>query len=189
VGQAVALHVEGDRCVFRNCKLIGNQDTLFAAGETSRQYFFGCSIEGTTDFIFGPSTAVFENCTIRSKIDSYITAASTLPTREFGFVFLNCTLEADSGTTRVYLGRPWRLYAFTAFLNCRLGGHINPDGWHNWDRPEAEKTARYFEYRNLGPGATPAGRVQWSRQLSDAEAQRITAQRVLAGHDDWNPTR
>ena len=189
VGQAVALHVEGDRCVFRNCKLIGNQDTLFASGENSRQYFVDCTIEGTTDFIFGPSTAVFENCTIRSKVDSYITAASTLPGTEFGFVFLRCTLIADSGATHVYLGRPWRLYAATAFLNCRLESHILPEGWHNWNKPEAEKSARYREYKSSGPGANPAARVPWSRQLTDEEAAAVTPARVLAGHDNWNPTR
>jgi pectinesterase len=189
VGQAVALHVEGDRCVFRNCKLIGNQDTLFAAGENSRQYFVDCTIEGTTDFIFGPSTAVFENCTIRSKADSYITAASTLPTKAFGFVFIHCTLVANSEATRVYLGRPWRLYASTAFLDCRLGSHILPVGWHNWNKPEAENSVRYYEYESSGPGANPAARVPWSRQLTPAEAQGITAQRVLAGHDNWNVKR
>jgi pectinesterase len=189
VGQAVALHVEGDRCVFRNCKLIGNQDTLFAAGEQSRQYFVDCTIEGTTDFIFGPSTAVFENCTIRSKHDSYITAASTPPGREYGFVFLRCTLVADTGATRVYLGRPWRLYAATAFLNCEMGSHILPEGWHNWNKPEAEKTARYLEYLNAGPGANPTARVTWSRQLTEKEAEGMTSERILAGKDNWKPTR
>ncbi len=186
VGQAVALHVEGDRCVFRNCKLIGNQDTLFAGGDNSRQYFVGCTIEGTTDFIFGPATAVFENCTVRSKANSYITAASTPPAKEFGFVFLHCTLVADSGATRVYLGRPWRLYAYTAFLYCRMGNHILPEGWHNWSKPEAEKTARYCEFGTSGPGANPSARVPWARQLGAEEAGQITVQKVLAGYDHWN---
>ncbi len=189
VGQAVALHVEGDRCVFRNCRLIGNQDTLFAGGENSRQYFVGCTIEGTTDFIFGPATAVFENCTIRSKFNSYITAASTPPTKEFGFVFLHCTLVADSGAVRVYLGRPWRLYASTAFLYCRMGDHIVPEGWHNWSKPEAEKTARYYEFGNSGPGANLSARVPWARQLSADEARQITVQKVLSGYDHWDVTK
>jgi pectinesterase len=187
VGQAVALHVEGDRCVFRNCKLVGNQDTLFASGENSRQYFFGCYIEGTTDFIFGAATAVFEKCTIVSKVDSYITAASTLPTHEFGFVFLNCRLLSDSVGRRVYLGRPWRLYAYTVFVNCEMGDHIRPEGWHNWSKPEAEKTARYFEYNSTGPGANPRARVSWSHQLSKEEASILTVKNVLKGFDNWNP--
>jgi len=187
VGQAVAAHVEGDRCVFRNCKFIGNQDTLFASGENSRQYYLNCYIEGTTDFIFGAATAVFENCTIVSKVNSYITAALTLPSREFGFVFLNCKLLADSIGRRVHLGRPWRLYAYTAFINCQMGEHIRPEGWHNWSKPEAEKTARYPEYNSTGPGANPSARVPWSRQLTEDEAKRITTPVVLKGTDGWDP--
>jgi pectinesterase len=189
VGQAVAMHVEGDRCVFRNCRFIGDQDTLLGAGEHSRQYFVDCLIEGTTDFIFGPSTAVFERCTIISKANSYITAASTAAGQEFGFVFLHCTLRADSGATRVFLGRPWRPYACTAFIQCEMGGHIVPEGWHNWNKPEAELTARYAEYESSGPGASPATRVRWSRQLSRDEALSITAASVLAGSDGWHPEK
>ncbi len=187
VGQAVALHVEGDRCIFRNCRMMGDQDTLFASGEQSRQYFDHCIIEGTTDFIFGPSTAVFRKCTIVCKKDSYITAASTSPRREYGFVFLDCRLLADTGATRVYLGRPWRLYAYTTFVRCEMGEHILPAGWHNWNKPEAEKTVRYSEYRSSGPGANPLARVLWSRQLSDREAAVLTPVNILKGFDEWNP--
>lgn len=189
VGQAVAVHVEGDRCVFRNCRIIGNQDTLLGAGEHSRQYFVDCYVEGTTDFIFGPSTAVFDRCTIVSKKSSYITAASTAASQKYGFVFLNCKLLADTGATKVYLGRPWRLYAYTTFINCELGRHIVPEGWHNWSKPEAESTARYSEYRNSGPGASPTTRVPWSRQLSKEDADSITAKAALAGVDGWNPVK
>jgi len=189
VGQAVAVHVEGDRCVFRNCRLIGNQDTLFAAGENSRQYFADCWIEGTTDFIFGPSTAVFNRCTIKSKKNSYVTAASTPQTREFGFVFLDCALiAADTGATKVHLGRPWRPYAMTAFVRCTLGAHIVPAGWHNWNKPESERTARYWEYASTGPGAQPSARVPWSRQLSKDEAGRLTPAIILRGSDNWDPS-
>lgn len=188
VGQAVALHVEGDRCEFRNCKLIGNQDTLFASGEDSRQYYFHCTIEGTTDFIFGAATAVFENCTIVSKVNSYITAASTPPLQRYGFVFLHSRLLSDSVGRKVYLGRPWRLYAYTAFVNCEMGEHIRPEGWHNWSKPEAETTARYYEYNSTGPGANPAARVSWSHQLTKEEASALTVNRILGGSDGWNPS-
>jgi pectinesterase len=189
VGQAVALHVEGDRCVFRNCRLIGNQDTHLASGESSRQFYDSCYIEGTTDFIFGAATAVFSHCTIVSKKNSYVTAASTPPGKEFGFVFLNCTLLADSEATQVYLGRPWRLYAYTAFVRCSLGSHILKEGWHNWNKPEAEKTARYFEYENTGAGANPAARVPWSRQLTHKDAERLTPKNILRGTDGWDPMK
>src|SRR5688572_6591452 len=108
VGQALALFVDADKAVFKNCRFIGNQDTIFAAGENARQYFVDCYIEGTTDFIFGPSTAVFQNCTIRAKSNSYITAASTAQGKKFGYVFLDCRIIADSVVTKLHLGRPWR---------------------------------------------------------------------------------
>ena len=182
------MHCEGDRCVFRNCRFIGNQDTLLASGENSRQYYDHCFIEGTTDFIFGAATAVFEGCTIVSKKNSYITAASTSPIQQFGFVFRNCRFLTDSVGRRVYLGRPWRLYAYTALVNCELGAHVRPEGWHNWSKPEAEKTARYLEHRSTGPGASPSTRVPWSRQLLDEEAALLTANNVLKGSDGWDPT-
>lgn len=182
VGQAVALHVEGDRCVFKNCRLLGNQDTVYLNGEKSRHYFTGCTIEGTTDFIFGSATAVFNACAIFSKSDSYITAASTTQGKPFGFVFINCKLLPKDGAKAVYLGRPWRDYAKTVFIACEMGGHILPEGWHNWDKTEAESTTFYAEYKNAGPGANPEKRVNWSHQLSDEEAKNYTLENILG---DW----
>lgn len=186
VGQAVALHVEADRCVFRNCRFLGNQDTMYAAGEGSRQYFVNCYIEGTTDFIFGAATAVFEDCRIHVKKDSYITAASTAQGQPYGYVFIHCDLTAEPEATKVYLGRPWRNYAKTAFIRSTLGAHIRPEGWHNWSRPDAEKTVLYAEYKNTGPGASTAQRVPWSRQLTEAEASAYTAKNILKGNDQWD---
>ncbi|MBW3544015.1 MAG: pectin esterase [Bacteroidetes bacterium] len=179
VGQAVALHVEGTRLVFRNCRLLGNQDTLFASGEGSQQYYVDCYIEGTTDFIFGPATAFFENCHIHSKKDSYITAASTPAWVRWGYVFKNCSFTAAPGIEKVYLGRPWRDYAKTVFINCSLGAHILPEGWHNWSRPEAEKTTFYAEHNSKGPGAKTANRVSWSHQLSKEAAAAYKLENVF----------
>ncbi|HEY8938348.1 MAG TPA: pectinesterase family protein [Cyclobacteriaceae bacterium] len=187
VGQAVALHVEADRCVFRHCRFIGNQDTIYAARENSRQYFLNCYIEGTTDFIFGAATSVFENCSILSKKDSYITAASTTQHTIYGYVFINCRLEALAGVTKVYLGRPWRIYAKTVFVNCELGSHILSEGWHNWNKTEAEKTTFYAEYNSKGEGAKTAKRVAWSHQLTQKEAKHYSANEILKGNDKWNP--
>ena len=174
VGQALALFVEGDRVVFVNCRFVGNQDTIFAAGEGSRQYFEDCYVEGTTDFIFGPATAVFDGCRIHSKRDSYVTAASTPPGEPFGFVFLDCVLTAAPGVERVYLGRPWRDHARTVFVRTEMGPHVRPEGWHNWDRPEAEATAFYAEYGSTGAGAGRRRRVAWAHTLDAAEAARYT---------------
>jgi pectinesterase len=189
VGQAVALHVEGDRAIFRNCRLLGNQDTLFLAIENSRQYYQNCYIEGTTDFIFGSSTVVFESCTIHSKTNSYITAASTWPRQPFGLVFLNCRLTAAPEATSVYLGRPWRPNARTVFLHTEMGAHIRPEGWENWGKVSNEATAYYAEFGSTGPGAKPQGRVKWSRQLTAKEAKQYTLKTIFAGPIGWDPVR
>ncbi|RAI92240.1 pectinesterase family protein [Algoriphagus yeomjeoni] len=188
VGQAVAVRVDGDKVVFEKCRFLGFQDTLYPHGDRSRQYYKDCYIEGTTDFIFGWSTAVFENCEIFSKKGgSYVTAASTEEATEFGFVFIDCKLTSDAEDSSVYLGRPWRDYAQTVFINTEMGAHIKSEGWHNWSKPNAEKTAFYAEYGSKGPGADVSGRVSWSHQLSEQEAAKYTVESVLAGEDGWNP--
>ncbi len=191
VGQAVALHVEGDRTIIRNCRLLGNQDTLYATNGNSRQYYDHCYIEGTTDFIFGAATAVFNGCTIRSLTPSFITAASTLQGQPFGFVFMKCKLVADTSVKKALLGRPWRPYARTVFMNCQIGAHIAPAGWNSWPGdamfPNKELTAFYAEYKNTGPGANTSQRVAWSKELTDKEAKAYTIKNILGGADDWQP--
>lgn len=189
VGQAVAVRVDGDKVIFEKCRFLGFQDTLYPHGDRSRQYYKDCYIEGTTDFIFGWSTAVFENCEVFSKKGgSYVTAASTEEGAEFGFVFIDCKLTSDAEVGSVYLGRPWRDYAQTVFINTDMGPHIKPEGWHNWSKPNAEKTAFYAEYGSKGPGANVMERVSWSHQLTDEEASKYSVKSVLAGADDWDPT-
>ncbi len=185
LGQAVALHTEGDHLLFIGCRFLGNQDTVYTGVGGTRLYFKDCYIEGTTDFIFGPSTAWFEGCTIFSKINSYVTAASTPADVAYGYVFNNCKLTAAEGATKVYLGRPWRPYAYTLFMNCELGSHILPAGWYNWDNADNEKTARYLEYNNTGAGAAKAERAPWSRQLTKKEAAKITIENVLGNENGW----
>ena len=187
LGQAVALHTEGDRLMFVNCRFLGNQDTIYTGTEGARLLFTNCYIEGTTDFIFGPSTALFEYCELHSKRDSYITAASTPQSEEFGYVFKNCKLTAAPGVKKVYLGRPWRPYAATVFINCEFGNHIRPEGWHNWKNPENEKTARYAEFGNTGAGADTSGRVAWAKQLTNKEAMKYTPQNIFKESSNWYP--
>jgi len=179
VGQAVALHAEGDRLVFDNCHFKGDQDTMFASGVNSKQYYKNCYIEGTTDFIFGSATAYFENCEIRSKSNSYITAASTPAWVDHGYVFNNCRLIADEGVDQVYLGRPWRDYAKTVFINTEMGSHILPEGWHDWNREGVTQTVFYAELNNSGAGAETIKRVDWSHQLSDDESAKYKIDNVL----------
>ncbi|HMC01669.1 MAG TPA: pectate lyase [Flavobacteriaceae bacterium] len=183
VGQAVALSVFSDKVYINNCNILGNQDTLYASGK-GRQYFKDCYIEGTTDFIFGNATALFENCQIHSKKNSYITAASTPEDSEFGYVFKDCNLTADEDVIEVYLGRPWRIYAKTVFMNCQMEKHILPVGWHNWSKPEAEKTTFYAEFQNRGEGFQPQERASWSYQLDTDEVEKYTIKNILGENNE-----
>lgn len=184
LGQAVTLHTEGDHILVQNCRLLGNQDTVYTGVGGTRVAFYDCYIEGTTDFIFGPSIAWFQNCEIHSKANSYITAASTPAGQKYGYVFYKCRLTADKDVDKVYLGRPWRPFAATIFMDCELGKHIRPEGWHNWNNAKNEDTARYAEYGNKGEGASTKNRVKWSKQLSKKEAAKVTLLDAF-GEDCW----
>ncbi len=199
--QALAFYITGDRAVLRDCRFVGWQDTLRPDSPrppntepdvprptaTSRQYFVNCYIAGHVDFIYAAGTAVFDHCHVHVRGDGWITAASTPPNAPFGFVFLDCRVTAAPEVKRTYLGRPWRDYAAVAFLRCELPDALDPAGWHNWDRARAEKTVRYAEYKNTGPGARPESRVPWARQLSDDEAKTYTVENILGRDDHWRP--
>jgi len=187
VGQAIALDVEADRCSIVDCTISGNQDTLYCAGARARQYFRDCLITGTTDFIFGEATVLFEKCTLVIKSGSYYTAASTPSYAAYGFVFKDCTLKGTPGTNNALLGRPWRKYASTVFINCFMDSCIAPTGWSDWNDTTNHQTVRYAEYRSSGPGAQRGSRVSWSRQLSAGEASHYTPRTIFAGIPAWDP--
>ena len=182
VGQAVALAVNANRVLMDNCSIKGNQDTLYTTGEGFKQYYKECYIEGTTDFIFGQATALFQNCEIYSKSESFITAASTPKGTAFGYVFKDCKLTAKKGLSKVYLGRPWRTYAKTVFINCNMGKHILPEGWDNWSNEQAETATLYAEYKCDGPGFRPEKRVSWASQLTKLEAEKYTVANILGAN-------
>ncbi len=194
VGQAVALETRGDRIHLRRCTLLGDQDTFFTKGYVSRVHVENCYIEGTTDFIFGPSIVVFDDCEIHCKANSYITAASTTERNKYGYVFRNCRVTAADGVTKVYLGRPWKSTARTVWLECDFPAAIRPEGWHNWRDPAREKTSFYAEWRCTGAGADRSGRVAWSHELTDEavrteyDNEKIFAKKTGSEqfHDDWN---
>ena len=198
IGQAVAVFTDGDFLFFNRCRFIGNQDTLYTYGRygkdggIKRNYFKDCYIEGTTDFIFGPSIAYFENCHIHSKKNSYVTAASTLPGQKYGYVFKNCRLTAAEGIDKCYLGRPWGAYAKTVFIDCELGSHIVADGWHDWEKPgkpNTKKNSFYAEYGSTGPGAQ-GPRVKWAHTLKAKDLKDYTFEKVMYQKEDgivWNP--
>lgn len=187
-GQALALHVEGDRAIFRNVAILGHQDTLYTPGN-GRQLYDRCYIEGHVDFIFGSATAVFKDCELHSldRHNGYVTAASTDESQPYGYVFLNCRLTGAAPPATVSLGRPWRPHGSAIFVHTWMGNHIRPEGWDNWRDPAKEKTARYAEYGSVGPGAETAARVDWARYLTEEEASALTVRSILEGRDGWNP--
>lgn len=208
-GQALAVYIDADRVSFKNCKFLGHQDTIFTAplppkpgmGDSfnsprekferkmGRHYFENCYIAGDVDFIFGSATALFNNCELYShdRHVGYITAASTPEGEKYGYVFINCKLTGNAPANSVYLGRPWRDYAKTVFINTYMGAHIREEGWHNWSRENREKTTFYAEYNSYGPGAKLDKRVKWAKILTAEEAGEYTITRVLQGNDAWNP--
>lgn len=215
-GQALALYAAADRCSFHNCRFLGWQDTVFAGEAVPckmknlmlpdffcrssvpveypvlRNYFDNCYISGDVDFIFGPNVVFFDQCEIFSKKRqsedrAFITAASTPAGQEFGLVFSRCRLTGDGDPASVYLGRPWRDFAKTAFVSCHMDGHICPEGWQNWGKARAEVLCSYVEYDNAGPGASTQARASFSRQLTHPDlAEYYSRENVLAGEDGWN---
>lgn len=214
VGQAVACLVAGDCAVFRRCKFLGHQDTLYAYGRKSdpktkeareaaktqqipnnmqsRQYYEDCYIAGTVDYVFGWATAYFNRCELHCLGNGYVTAAATPQGQEYGYVFNECHVTAEPGVL-TYLGRPWRHYAQTLFLNCTLDNCVRPEGWQNWPNKETgtdgSTTALYAEYNNRGEGANKSQRVKWGKQLTAREAAHYSATEVLKGLDGWNPIK
>ncbi len=177
VGQALALRVDGDRVVFRDCAFKGWQDTIFV--NRGRQYFENCYIEGDVDFIFGGAVSVFERCRIHCLDDGYITAASTPAGQRFGLLFLDCQITGEPGS-EIYLGRPWRAHGQTSFIRTEMSKIVRPEGWHNWTGPEREKTARYEEFGSFGPGGSQEGRVRWGKKLSVDEVVSYEANQIFS---------
>ena len=189
--QALACYITGDRVAFLNCRFLSWQDTLrpdSPRGEVARQYFRDCYVEGHVDYIYAAGTAVFERCHIHSKADGYITAANTEEDNPFGFVFLDCKITTGPGVTKgIFLGRPWRPFAASAFIRCDMQEAKLRDGvWNNWGKESNEKTARYCEFGNTGAGALVV-RAPWAKMLSDEEAAQYTVKNILGGTDGWAP--
>jgi pectinesterase len=206
-GQAVAVADRADRSIFKHCRFLGHQDTLFA--DYGRQYYVESYIEGGVDFIFGNATAVFDRSELHANGAGYLTAQSrTAADQTTGYVILNSkvtssidpgavpsstnaslpgarSIASAKGTTA--LGRPWRPYSRVVYIDTELPADLSPAGWNNWNNPSNEKTAYYAESNSSGPGANPSTRVPWSHQLTAAEAKQYLPASFLAGADHWNP--
>jgi len=215
VGQAVAVYAAGDRGVWRNCSLIAHQDTLFCGpvrlpnvkediGERagcaeqvlrvedghpthSRQYFEHCLIRGDVDFIFGSYRCWFEECILfMNERGGWYTAANTNENQPFGFVFNHCVLTGACEPGAGFLGRPWRKYARTLFLDCAMDEHVAPEGFSDWDE-ERVVTERCGEWKTSGAREDQSTRHPDQKRLTDEEAAGITVAGVLGGGDAWRP--
>lgn len=203
--QALALLVTGDRAVFRNVRVLANQDTLYLGSRNchpdgrsctlARQFFSDSYIAGNVDFIFGDGKAAFDHCTIFSTPHSegFITAqAKHYPTEDSGFVIANSKLVAAPGLTgTVWLGRPWRPDATVIYLKTEMGDQINPAGWREWHPGQTHSldTAYFAEYDSRGPGARPGEREPHAHILDAQQARRYAPAQWLRGSDRWNPYR
>ena len=203
-GQAIAVYAEGDNIAFRNCKILGHQDTLFTGplpmkekqpggftGPTIdgirrvvHQLYEDCYIAGEIDFIFGSATAYFKNCTLfalnrNQKINAYYTAPSTYEGQAFGYVFESCTFTGNCPPKSVALSRPWRIHAKTVLLNCNYSDQIIDEGFTDWNKPESHETVYYAEYNGHGEGFKPEKRAAYVHQLNESEAARYTLENVM----------
>lgn len=165
----------------------------FAPRINGRHLYDNCYICGNVDFIFGSATAYFRNCHIEAIADKnissdtegnpicgYITAASTPEGQTYGYVFDHCNITGSNCPPEsFYLGRPWRNYAKTVFLNCTMDSSIHPAGFHDWKRPESHDTVYYAEYNSLGEGGICSNRASFTHVLTDNEADAYTIDKVL----------
>jgi pectinesterase len=204
-GQAVAVADRADRSIFKHCRFLGHQDTLFA--DFGRQYYVDSYIEGGVDFIFGNAAAVFNRSEIHANGAGYLTAQSrTSPNQTTGYIILNSKVTSSinhdaapmdastpgatstaSARNTTGLGRPWRPYSLVIYINTELPADLNPAGWNNWNNPANEKTAYYAESNSTGPGANPSARVPWSHQLTPEETKQYLPATFLRGTDNWQP--
>jgi len=197
-GQAVAVADRGDRSIFKHCRFLGHQDTLFA--DYVRQYYVDSYIEGGVDFIFGNAAAVFDRSEIHSNARGYLTAQSrTSPDQTTGYVILNSKvtsgMESANGADApaqslgagISLGRPWRPYSRVVYIHTELPASVIPEGWSRWGNTAGTPQAFYAEFESSGSGANPSGRVPWSHQLTANEAAQYLPKAFLAGNDHWNP--
>jgi pectinesterase len=186
-GQAVAITVRSDRSIFKKCRFLGDQDTLFA--DFGRQYYLESYIEGGVDFIFGNAAAVFDDSEIHIIRPGYLTAQSrTAPDQATGFVFLHARITAANlEDLEFFLGRPWRSYSRVIFLDTAMPGSLNPQGWSPWSGDTSIKNAFYAERDSSGPGALIQSRLRGTRQLSASEASQFMPSKFLVGSDHWRP--
>lgn len=203
--QAVAFRSDSDLSVIENCEFLGNQDTLYA--HALRQFYKSCKIQGNVDFIFGNSASIFQDCLIlirprqlqpeKGEKNAVTAHGRTDPAQSTGFVFQNCVVNGTDDYMALYyknpkvhknfLGRPWKEYSRTVFIECNLEALFAADGWLPWSGDFALETLYYGEFKNSGLGANLTGRVSWSRQIPAERIYTYSVENFIQGKE-WIPT-
>ncbi|GKC10354.1 putative pectinesterase/pectinesterase inhibitor 45 [Tanacetum coccineum] len=191
---AVALRVQSDQSVFLNCRMEGFQNTLYA--QTHRQFYRGCDILGTIDFIFGDAAAIFQTCDILIRKpmvnqQNTVTAQGRIDKHETtGFVLQKCKISADPSLgpekvkTASYLGRPIKEFSRTVVMESEIDNVIRPEGWLSLEGDFAVQTLYYAEYSNIGPGSRVKDRVKWAgyqTNFKKEEAAKYTVSQFIQG--------
>ncbi|KAF5732637.1 pectinesterase family protein [Tripterygium wilfordii] len=196
--QAVALRNGADLSTFYSCSFEGFQDTLYT--HSLRQFYSGCDVYGTVDFIFGNAAAVFQNCNLYPRLpmagqfNALTAQGRTDPNQNTGISIQNCNIRATNDlasaniTIQTYLGRPWKEYSRTVYMQSFMDSSINPAGWSAWSGDFALSTLYYAEYNNTGPGSNTSNRVTWPgyRVINATDAANFTVSSFLLG-DNWIP--
>ncbi|KAG4122647.1 hypothetical protein ERO13_D11G279900v2 [Gossypium hirsutum] len=197
--QAVAVRNGADMSTFYRCSFEGYQDTLYA--HSLRQFYKECDIYGTVDFIFGNAAVVLQNCNIYlrqpmpNQFNTITAQGRTDPNQNTGISIHHCVirpaddLASSNGMTKTYLGRPWKEYSRTVYMQSFMDSLIEPPGWSEWAGKFALDTLYYAEYKNTGPGSNTGSRVQWNgyhKDISESEADKFTVSNFIDG-DNWLP--
>jgi pectinesterase len=196
--QAVAMRSGADMSTFYSCSFEGYQDTLYT--HSLRQFYRECDIYGTVDFIFGNAAVVLQNCNIYPRLplsgqfNSITAQGRTDRNQNTGISIQNATIKAaddlapKAGTVQTYLGRPWKEYSRTVFMQSSMDSFINPTGWHEWNGDFALSTLYYAEYNNRGAGSNTTNRVTWPGYhiIGATDASNFTVSNFLSGYD-WIP--
>ncbi|KAL9248132.1 hypothetical protein vseg_021489 [Gypsophila vaccaria] len=196
--QAVAVRNGADLSAFYRCSFEAYQDTLYS--HSMRQFYKQCDIYGTVDFIFGNSAVVFQDCNIyprqplKGQFNAITAQGREDPNQNTGTSIHHCNIRPASDlassnfTVRTYLGRPWKPYSRTVYMQSYMDSFINPAGWHEWD-PTPIDTLYYAEFDNTGLGSDTSNRVTWPgyHVIDATNASDFTVSNFIMG-DYWLPS-
>lgn len=202
--QAVAVRNNADLSTFYRCSFEGYQDTLYV--HSLRQFYRECDVYGTVDFVFGNAAAVFQSCNLYARKplpnqkNAFTAQGRSDPNQNTGISIHNCTIDAapdlaydirtnnSTSTALNFLGRPWKEYSRTVFMQSYIGKLIEKVGWLEWNGTVGLETLFYGEFENYGPGANTSMRVKWPgyRLLNFYQALNFTVYNFTMG-DTWLP--